>query len=83
MNMLRRFGPTAVGVVALLIVWQGAAMLFAALRVIPTPYEVLEQLWADRDLYPLNITTTLREALVGYFWGNLAAILLDLISADF
>ena len=50
---------------------------------IPTPLAVAKQLWFDRFILPGNIWTTLREALLGYFWGNLAAILLAVVFAEF
>jgi hypothetical protein len=76
-------GPTALGVTALLIAWTLAAKAFSASGVVPTPWAVAEQLWADRAILPGNIWTTMREALLGYFWGNLAAILLAVLFAEF
>ncbi len=34
---------------------------------------MVAQLWNDRGLYPINIWTTVREAGVGWIWGNGAA----------
>jgi ABC-type nitrate/sulfonate/bicarbonate transport system permease component len=82
-DWLRRIGPTAIGVAALLAVWTLAAQTFSASRVVPSPWEVAEQLWLDRAILPGNIWTTMREALLGYFWGNLAAILLAVLFAEF
>ena len=73
---LRHVAPTMVGIVGTLALWQLAATLFASLHVVPSPLAVALQLWADRGIYPLNAATTLREALLGYAIGNLAAILL-------
>jgi ABC-type nitrate/sulfonate/bicarbonate transport system permease component len=70
----------AVSVAGLVLLWQVLAMtVFASTRVVPTPVEVASQLWDDRESYRLNIWTTLRGALVGYFWGNLVAIVLALV----
>jgi len=79
----RRIDPTLLGILAILIVWTIAAKTFSAAGVIPTPLAVAEQLWLDRFILPGNIWTTLREALLGYFWGNLAAILLAVLFAEF
>jgi sulfonate transport system permease protein len=79
----RRIGPTLLGIVAILVVWTIAAQTFSAAGVVPTPLAVAEQLWLDRFILPGNIWTTLREALVGYFWGNLAAVLLAVLFAEF
>ena len=38
---------------------------------------------ARSRILPGNIWTTMREALLGYFWGNLAAILLAVLFAEF
>jgi ABC-type nitrate/sulfonate/bicarbonate transport system permease component len=43
---------------------------------------VAEQLWFDRSILARNIATTLREALLGYVWGNGAAILLAVVFAE-
>jgi ABC-type nitrate/sulfonate/bicarbonate transport system permease component len=55
-------------------VWAACAAIFASQRVIPTPWAVVEGIWSDRDVYPTNIAVTLKEAAVGFLWGNLAAI---------
>ena len=68
------------GVAALLVAWQLLAVtLFEASRVVPTPTDVLSQLWEDCDSYPPNVRATLRVALIGYAWGNLVAILLGVL----
>lgn len=82
-DWLRRIGPTAIGVIALLAVWTLAANTFSASGVVPTPWAVAGQLWTDRSILPGNIWTTMREALFGYFWGNLAAVLLAVLFAEF
>jgi sulfonate transport system permease protein len=75
--------PSLAGIVGALLLWQLAATLFVSIHVIPSPIAVAAQCWADRDSYPLNIGTTLREALFGYLWGNLTAILLAALFVEF
>jgi ABC-type nitrate/sulfonate/bicarbonate transport system permease component len=44
---------------------------------VPTPWEVARQLAADGvGFYWPNLEVTVREASAGYFWGNLAALML-------
>jgi sulfonate transport system permease protein len=67
-------------VVALIVAWELLAVtVFVSSRVVPTPIEVVRQLWNDRASYRSNIKTTLTEALIGYFWGNLVAIALAIL----
>src|SRR5262245_59794225 len=80
---MARTAPTLAGIVGALLVWLLAAELFASIHVIPSPIAVGTQLWADRASYPLNIGTTLREALLGYLWGNATAILLAALFVEF
>jgi len=68
------------GIALVLVAWHLLAVtLLESSRVVPTPGGVLRQLWHDRGSYPPNVETTLHEALVGYFWGNLIAIALGLL----
>jgi sulfonate transport system permease protein len=48
-------------------------------RVVPTPLAVVAQVWKDRSLYPTNIWTTVREAGVGWIWGNAGAAVLGIV----
>ena len=74
------------GVVATIgIWWLLAATVFASVGArpdgtggaIPTPYAVFQQLMADGfDFYLRNGSVTLSEAAIGFFWGNLGAVLL-------
>lgn len=73
----------AVGAVALW--WIGAVTVLAGIGAsadgrggaIPTPFDVARQLFADSfGFYWPNVSVTVTEAAVGYFWGNLAALLL-------
>lgn len=80
---LHRAGPTLLGIAAILAVWTIAARTFSVEGVIPTPLGVALQLWQDRHILPRNVWTTLREALLGFFWGNLAAVALAVLFAQF
>jgi sulfonate transport system permease protein len=67
------------GVIAVLALWQLLAVtVLAASRVVPTPADVVSQLWQDRHSYPVNVSATLRVALIGYAIGNIIAILLGI-----
>lgn len=79
---VERLAPGIAGVLGVLLLWWLAAEVFASLHVIPTPLAVAEQLWADRYVYPINITTTLREAVLGYLIGNFAAIVLGALFVE-
>lgn len=48
----------------------------ALVRAVPAPAAVLHQLWADRATLTANGAVTLREAAVGYLWGNGAALVM-------
>ncbi|MFC7643230.1 ABC transporter permease [Streptosporangium lutulentum] len=66
----------ALSVVGLLLIWVILARIFADLRVVPQPWAVLQAMWEDRNIYSGNISTTLSEAAIGFFWGNVLAIAL-------
>lgn len=69
-----------VGIIVILVVWQILAQtVLASTKVVPAPTSVLTQVWHDRSSYRANTVTTLREALIGYFWGNLVAIALGIL----
>ncbi len=73
----RRIFVAVIGPLMLLVLWEILALtVFAGKRSVPTPVGTVRQMVADRDLYQENLPTTLREAGLGYLWGNLAALLL-------
>lgn len=75
-----RWLQPVVGIVVILVIWQILALtVLASTKVVPTPTDVVSQIWHDRSSYRANTITTLREALIGYFWGNLVAIALGLL----
>jgi sulfonate transport system permease protein len=78
--VLPSWSGRVVGIGLVVVAWYVLAVtLLESSRVVPTPLDVLRQLWDDRDSYPANIRTTLREAMLGYVWGNAAAIALGLL----
>jgi ABC-type nitrate/sulfonate/bicarbonate transport system permease component len=71
-------------VLVVLCLWQLAAVTNVAGRgSVPTPTSIVAKLWEDRSLYPDNIRTTLGEAIPGFFWGSLFAIVLGVVFAQF
>jgi len=61
---------------ALLLVWE----LLGRLQIIgsgalPPPSLILQQLWADRALYPPHVLATAIPAAEGFLFGNLLAII--------
>src|ERR1700722_19259029 len=82
-GMLRASVPVAAGLGAILLGWWAAAEIFASLRVIPEPFAVLRQMLADRGAYAANAATTLREAFVGFCWGNAVAVALGCLFVQF
>ncbi|MFE9693121.1 ABC transporter permease [Micromonospora sp. NPDC005806] len=63
----------------MLLVWTALSSGLADLKVIPAPLDVAVKIWQDRSAHEANMAVTLREAMVGYVWGNLAAILLAVL----
>ncbi|RZU76023.1 ABC-type nitrate/sulfonate/bicarbonate transport system permease component [Micromonospora kangleipakensis] len=76
---LRRALPGAAGLGLVLLVWTLLSSGFAELGVIPSPLDVAVKIWQDRASHQANIAVTLREAMVGYAWGNVTAILLGML----
>jgi sulfonate transport system permease protein len=75
--------PVAAGLAALLVLWWAASAAFSSLRVVPPPLAVFRQMLADRGAYAANGATTLREAFVGFCWGNAVAVVLGGIFVQF
>ncbi|GIF69239.1 hypothetical protein Ais01nite_72740 [Asanoa ishikariensis] len=76
---MKRVAPAVIGLGLLVGAWFALSAFLSDLRVIPSPDDVLVQLWQDRSAHLSNTAVTLREAMVGYLWGNLAAILLAVL----
>ena len=70
--------PGTLGLAAVLVAWELAGRtIFADSRAVPPPTAIVAQLFTDGlDFYWPNIVTTLREAAVGWLYGNVIAIAL-------
>jgi ABC-type nitrate/sulfonate/bicarbonate transport system permease component len=87
-RLLPRLGWTALRVLmpigSVLTLWY-LAIWFSGLPafVIPKPERVLEVLWVDRAFIGVNLLYTLRVAVIGFIWANVAgiglAVLFDLL----
>ncbi len=64
-----------VGALSILVLWAIAGVAFNANGAIPTPVAVLRQYHADGvHFYWSNVSITLRSAVLGFLWGNAAAL---------
>jgi ABC-type nitrate/sulfonate/bicarbonate transport system permease component len=80
----RRLPPWAssvFGVVGLIVAWQILGMtVFEQSRSMPPPTAVVSQAFQDGwSFYWPNIQTTVREAAVGWLWGNVLAIVIAVV----
>jgi sulfonate transport system permease protein len=67
-------------VALLLIIWQIAGHYgLIAGGVFPPPTAIAKQFWQDRSFYPYHLLSTLRNATLGFFLGNLIAVVLALL----
>jgi ABC-type nitrate/sulfonate/bicarbonate transport system permease component len=77
---LRTFGwlPGTAGLLVLLVAWEVVGRtLFAQTRTVPPPTAIVAAMVDDGfGFYWPNIVTTLREAALGWLWGNAIAVLL-------
>lgn len=65
----------ALGVVAILVVWELAGRITAhGHAVLPPPSQIVAQYWHDRDIYPPHLAATARTAFFGFLIGNAVAI---------
>ncbi|MCH4249887.1 MAG: ABC transporter permease subunit [Microbacteriaceae bacterium] len=76
-----KWASSTIGIVAIIAVWWGVAILFQLrspkYAPIPTPVQVLQALFAESpDWYWRMFSVTLGEAGVGFLWGNAIALLL-------
>jgi len=71
----------AAGPVALLVAWEVLGRtVFAGGHVVPPPTAIVSQLVTDgTGFYWPNIRTTLREASLGWLWGNAIAVVLAVV----
>jgi ABC-type nitrate/sulfonate/bicarbonate transport system permease component len=68
-----------VGIVGILLIWEIGAHLLAGKHILPTPPQVVVEMWNDRSYYWPNMLVTLREAGKGYLAGNVLAIALAIV----
>ena len=68
-----------VGVVGVLVIWEIGALLLNGKHILPTPPQVLGEMWDDKSYYWPNMIVTVREAAKGYLAGNVIAIVLAVI----
>jgi len=81
MSVAPRWLLGAVGPVALLVAWEALGRtVFADGHVVPPPTAIVSQLVTDGlGFYWPNIKTTLREAGLGWLWGNAIAVVLAVV----
>jgi sulfonate transport system permease protein len=59
-----------------------ARTIFSGRLILPAPDVILRGLWNDRHLYVGAVGTTGNEALLGFVWGNLAAVVLAIVFVE-
>ena len=85
-SVLRAMGdspwiPSVVLIVALLVLWEVAALTFLAdSKAFPPVTDVVGDVVGDLDVYLRNARTTLRAALPGWFWGNVIATVMGALA---
>jgi sulfonate transport system permease protein len=68
------------GILALLVIWELLALfVLEGKHIMPTPVAVVRGFWDFRSLIQQNTGITMAEALQGYLWGNVLAIILALL----
>ncbi|WP_218220626.1 ABC transporter permease [Nesterenkonia sp. Act20] len=68
---------SAAGLAGIILIWWVAALTVLSEARIPSPAGVVGALARDGfDFYWQHFSVTIQEAAIGFFWGNLAAILL-------
>lgn len=73
------FGGVA-GVLVIIVAWTVAGLAVNANGAIPTPVAVIRQFHADGwNFYWSNVSVTARSALIGFAWGNAAALAVALL----
>jgi ABC-type nitrate/sulfonate/bicarbonate transport system permease component len=68
-----------VGVVGVLVLWEIGALLLNGRHILPTPPQVIGEMWDDKSFYWPNMLVTVREAAKGYLVGNVVAIVLAVV----
>jgi NitT/TauT family transport system permease protein len=79
-SALTRIVLPALGALSLLAFWQFVLPWFGVPKfIVPTPVQVVQRIAADPLLLWQNLVPTLIESILGFAFGNLAAILLAVI----
>ncbi|WP_130840442.1 ABC transporter permease [Corynebacterium neomassiliense] len=77
---LSGWGVTALVSVLCLVIWQMAAQFgLSDLGVIASPTEIISEIMQNSSLYLRNARLTVTVALLGWLWGNLAAIVVAVL----
>jgi ABC-type nitrate/sulfonate/bicarbonate transport system permease component len=76
-----RQAKAALGILAVLVVWEVLALTVLGKDAVPTPVSVVRQYGKDGwSFYRPHVEGTVWEAVRGYFWGNLVAVLLAVVA---
>jgi sulfonate transport system permease protein len=79
-STLSSWGLTALVCVVCLVLWEAAARLWLSdLGVIAAPTEIISSIVDDAPLYLRNARITATVAIMGWLWGNLAAIVIAVL----
>ncbi|SMD00072.1 ABC transporter permease [Rhizobium sp. RU36D] len=77
MNWIAGRWPTITAAIGCIVLWQAVVTIFAVPTFMaPAPLDVLGAFRDNAGVLWINLLPTLMEALAGFFFGNLAAILL-------
>lgn len=80
---IRRYGGAALAAVVVIALWHLVSLSGPYASVVPSPGELLRQMWSDRGFYGPNIAATISEAAQGFLWGNVLAIAAALLTSRY
>ena len=72
--------PRGLGLLLVLLIWEGAARATAGSFIIAAPSQIVVYAANNAGLLWRALGTTLASAALGFFWGNLAGVLLALLA---
>lgn len=72
--------PRGLGLLLVLLIWEGAARATAGSFIIAAPSQIVAYAANNAGLLWRALGTTLASAALGFFWGNLAGVLLALLA---
>lgn len=73
-SVVARHWVSVAAVLVLALIWEVVGRLPSSSGVFPSLSGVVSQAWTDRALYPPNAAVTLRNAALGFVYGNAVAI---------